>query len=210
VELTSSSLVASLADYGPPLLFVLALLESCFVTGVVVPSGVATSIATILAIEGRLDLASVLVAAFAGAAVGDSIGFWIGRRGGETLLRGEGAWARRIAARNQDLSFLFDGHPLYAVAFARCVAFVRTLMPMAAGMSELTYRRFLAYDALGVSAWVAIYVAIGVLADESWEIATRAVGVGGSVLFAGLGVGLWIVLRRRWTGRHSAPESGGS
>ena len=85
-----NQLLELLVAYGPALLFTLAVLETSFVTGLFVPSGVATSLATVLALQGRVELVPMIVAATAGGAVGDSIGFWVGRRAGERALLGDG------------------------------------------------------------------------------------------------------------------------
>ena len=191
-----SSLLELLSAYGPWLLFLLAILETCFVTGLVVPSGVATSVATVLALDGRLELIPVVVAAGAGGAIGDSIGFWIGRWSGERVLSGDGVWARRAAAKREALDMLYGRHPVYSVTVARLISFVRTLMPMVAGMSGLAYRRYLPYELVGVLGWVLIYVLLGIFARESWEVATRLLGAAGAVAFAVAGLVLWIGARR--------------
>ena len=72
----------------------------------------------------------------------------------------------------------------------RLVSFVRTLMPMAAGMSGLSYPRFVLFEVPGILGYVAIYVAIGYAAGESWEMAVQTFGVGGAVLFAVVGLGM--------------------
>ncbi len=59
----TSRLAELLARYGPALLFLLAALETSFVTGLVVPAGVAVSVATVLAMEGTLELHQVAAAA---------------------------------------------------------------------------------------------------------------------------------------------------
>ena len=83
-------IVELLPAYGPSILFVLAFLETSFVTGLVVPAGVATSVATVMALEGTLSLPLVLGTATAGAAAGDHFGFWVGRRWAGRTLRIEG------------------------------------------------------------------------------------------------------------------------
>lgn len=192
--------------YGPWLLFALAVLETCFITGLVVPSGMATSFATALALEGEVALTPMLVAAGAGGALGDTIGFWIGRRWGMRALQGESRIARIARVRHARMSDFFGRHPIYSVTVGRLISFARTLMPMAAGMSELRYRSFLFYELIGLVGWVAMYVAIGWLAGESWEVVAQWVGVGGAVAFAVAGVMLWIVWRAR-RGRRPAPEA---
>jgi membrane-associated protein len=200
--------------YGPWLLFTMAVLETCFVTGLVVPSGLATSVATVLAVQEGGALGPVVLAAAAGGWVGDVSGFWIGRATGERVLTGDGALAAAIARRHATLSRFLGRHPVYSVTVARWVSFVRTLMPMAAGMSGLRFSTYLVYQAPGVVGWVLLYVGVGLLAGESWAVATRIVGVGGAVAFAVAGLVLWVALRRRRrTGAGGAavgaPDAGG-
>lgn len=198
-------LLELLPAYGPWLLFVLAILETSFVTGLVVPSGVATSVATVLALQGRLELVPVVAAAIAGGAIGDSLGFWIGRGLGPRFLAGESKLARLAATRHAEASRFFGRHPAYSVTVARLISFVRTLMPMAAGMSGLSYRRYVPFELLGLIGWAILYVSIGALAGESWEAATRLVGIGGAIAFALAGLVLWIVWRRRRARRVPDP-----
>lgn len=184
--------------YGPWLLFALAFLETCFLTGLVVPAGVATAMGTVLALEDpTLHLPTVIVAVLAGGALGDSVGYWVGRAAGERVLTGDGRWARVLRRRHWLLDRWFGRHPAYSVSLARVISFVRTVMPMAAGMSRLGYPRFLAYELLGLGACTALYVGIGVLTQESWEAVTRALGIGGAVAFAGVGWVVWWTLRHR-------------
>ncbi len=195
-----------LVAYGPVLLFVLAVLETSFVTGLVVPSGVATSVATVLALQGRVHLVPMIIAAAVGGALGDSIGFWIGRRVGVKALLGDGRWARRIAPRREALEDFFGRHPLYSVTVARLTSFVRTLMPMAAGMSGLPYRVYLPYELVGLVACTAMYVTVGVVARESWEVAIHMVGLGGAVVFVAGGVSIWMFMKRPAESPTPAPS----
>jgi membrane-associated protein len=189
--------LALLPLYGPWLLCVLAFLETCFITGLVVPAGVATALGTVLALDGELSFVPVVGAALAGGALGDTVGYWVGRASGERILMGEGRWARRLRRRDPVLQRWFGRHPAYSVSAARVVAFVRTVMPLAAGMSRIRYLRFLAYDLVGLAACVGLYVGIGALARESWEAATRALGIGGAAALLGITFAGWWTLRRR-------------
>ena len=201
-----------LAAHGPWLLFVMAILETCFVTGLVVPSGVATSAATIIALEGGMPLPAVVVAAVSGGFVGDSVGFWIGHAWGERILREDGRWRRMLGPRLDQAEELFGRHPVYSVTVARLISFVRTVMPMAAGMSGLPYRRYLPYEVVGVVGWGAIYVTLGFAGREGWETATRYFGVGGAVAFVVFSLAAYLVIRRRrgalFASDGSSPTSG--
>jgi len=183
--------------YGPWLLFGLAVLETCFITGLVVPSGMATSFATALAVEGGVELGPMLVAAAAGGALGDTAGYWIGRKWGLRLMEGRGRLARVTRARHARLAEFFGRHPVYSVSVGRLISFARTVMPMAAGMSGLSYRTFLFYELFGLVSWLTLYTGIGLLAGENWEVVARWVGAGGAALFVVGGMVLWIVWQAR-------------
>lgn len=192
-----ADLSALLQTVGPFVLFVLAAAETAFVTGLVVPAGVATALGAFLATEGRLMLGDVALGAGLGALAGDSLGFWLGRRYGGALLSGEGR-LRSLARRQEPrAAALFRRHPLYAVSLARVASFVRTLMPMLAGMSRVPYGRFLAYDMIGVAAWAGLYLGAGVLAGRSWRWVSGVLGTGWAIVFAVVGLGLWFAARRR-------------
>ena len=197
-------LFVQLAQHGPQLLFLLAVLETCFVTGLVVPSGVATSLATILAMEGRADLLPMVVAAGTGGFVGDSIGFWIGRRWGRWIFRDGSRWARLAGSGGREIDALFRRHPIYSVTGARLVSFVRTLMPSAAGLSGMPYRRFLPYEVVGLLGWLVIYVTIGLAGRQGWKTAADIVGVLGASLFGVTLVVVIAVTRRRRAAARAA------
>ncbi|HKJ02120.1 MAG TPA: hypothetical protein VJ997_06685, partial [Longimicrobiales bacterium] len=69
MDLITPRLAELLTAYGPGLLFVMAVLETSFLTGLVVPSGLATALATVLAIQGHMELRPLVVAALVGAVV---------------------------------------------------------------------------------------------------------------------------------------------
>src|SRR5262245_48079013 len=77
---TINGLVAS---YGNALLVVLVGLESF---GIPLPGETALVTAGAFAALGRLNLAAVIIAAAAGAILGDNAGYWLGRKGGIALV----------------------------------------------------------------------------------------------------------------------------
>ncbi len=188
--------------YGPWLLAALAFLETVFVTGLVVPSGVATAFATALALDGQMGLASVALAAVGGGFAGDVGGYWIGRRTGEALRGGHGFAARALARHDATTGRFLSGHPIYSVTVARLVAFARTVMPVASGAAGVPFAVFLLYEIPGLLAWAALYMGIGFVAGESWERASSVVGGGWALIFLVVGAVLW--LRRRRTPRAVA------
>ena len=175
----------------------MAVLETSFVTGLVVPSGVATAVATVLAGQGVLGYGEVAVAAACGGWVGDSVGYWIGRRWGDSLVPSGGRLGAAATRAHRAANAFFGRHPFFSVTVARWVSFVRTVMPLGAGSSGISWRRYLVYEAGGVLGWTAMYRGAGYLAGESWQLVTRALGVGWAVVFAVAGVVLWVTQRHR-------------
>jgi len=196
-----TALIDGISTYGVWLLGAMAFLETSFVTGLVVPAGVALSLATVTAMEGALDFHDVALTALVGGFCGDSTGFWVGRLAGERLLGGRGPWAARAEDGHRDLNRFLGRHPVFSVTVARLVSFIRTFMPMAAGASDISYPRFLAYEVTGLVGWVAVYMSIGLLAGESWRLATRVVGTGSVLVFMVVGWGFLKVIRKKGVGR---------
>lgn len=183
------------ALYGPWFLALMAFAETVFVTGVVVPSGLATSFAVALTVQGHSSLPEVAVASLGGGFLGDALGYWIGRRGGEALRERSGFVGSALRRYDRRGGRFVSGHPLFSVTGARLVAFVRTVMPVATGMSRLPFAVYLAFEVPGLLLWFAMYAGIGLLAGESIERAGAVVGGLWLVVFTLAGVTLW--LRRR-------------
>lgn len=197
--------------WGPWLVALMAFLETAFITGLMVPCGPVIIAAVALADEGLLRLEWIVVAAVAGALAGDSVGYWVGVRGGGHAARAPGRLGRIARRAEPRARRLFGRHPFFAVTMARLISFVRTLMPPAAGLGDLRYPRFLFWDVLGVLLWATLYVGIGLAADGGLAFLDRILGTGGAIAAVALVVlALW-TLRRR-PGRRSAggdPAGGG-
>lgn len=177
------ALTQYVAEYGAAVIFVLAILETSFVTGLVVPSGMTAAFAAAVSTGQTGDLVPIFAALVAGGFIGDVVGYWIGYRGGERL-QGSDGWVGRAMRRHEPRAARFFGrHPFFSVTLARLVAFVRTLMPMGAGMARISFPVYLVYEVPGLLAWAALYVGIGVVAGESWQQVSGLVGAGWIALF---------------------------
>lgn len=204
----SPEITRALLALGPWVVLAATFLETFFVTGLVIPALPTIMAACVLALEGHFPLWAVAAATFAGGLAGDTVGFWVGRKGGRVLLDGDGRLRRAARRQASRASTLMQGHVLLGVSGARCISFVRTLMPMTAGMSGLGYRRYLAYDVLGVAVWGTGSILVGVGTAAGWRRVRDDLGpevAGGIVVVAVL---VWAVLRvrrmRRATGGAGA------
>ena len=186
---------ANIAIYGPWLVGGMAMFETALIIGLVLPTEPTLVVATAFALQGHFSFGSVVGAAVLGAALGDSAGFMLGRWGGPRVLGGRGRIAR-MARRHQDRALdLFERHAGLSVSLARMVPFVRTLMPLVAGSTGVAYRRFLAFDLLGITGWAFFGLGIAYAGARSWEIGVGSVGLGWATLGGAGLIAAFLVLK---------------
>lgn len=143
-----------LAAYGVTALFVLVYLESL---GAPLPGETAVIAASALAAEGQLSLPYLLVAVFAGAVLGDSTGYGIGRIGGHWVLSRYGPYFKLTAERLEKLEALFRSRGVYIVMTARFVVLLRQLNGILAGSVRMSWWQFLPANVAGAAAWTLVW-----------------------------------------------------
>lgn len=176
--------------------------EAAFFLGFVLPGEIAVVYGGVLASEHHVSLPWMCVLVVAAAILGDSVGYEVGRHLGPWLLR---HWPlRRVKGVAQTREFLRRrGGP--AVFLGRFVSVLRALMPGVAGVSELRYRTFLVYNALGGLIWGIGFTIAGYLVGASYEHFLRTLGRTGTYVLGGvvLLVVVAIVVRRLRRRRRS-------
>jgi membrane protein DedA with SNARE-associated domain len=143
-------------------LFLAALLEAVPVVGSVVPGSTVILALSALVPSGDLKLPWVLLAAIAGALLGDGSAFWIGHRTQREIL---GAWPLsnypRVIAQSEAF---FKKWGAWAVFFARFVPPIRAFVPITAGALAMAPARFYAVNIPAILLWAPAHVLPGVLA----------------------------------------------
>lgn len=151
-----------------------------------------------------IDPMWVAVCGSAGAIVGDSIGYAIGRKGGKRLFD----WAGRKFPKHfgpehiANAERIFARRGVWAVFFGRFVAVLRILCGPLAGSLHMRYPKFLAANALGGIVWAggttyAVYY-LGVVAEQ-WLSRFSYVALGLAVVG---GVIISLVVKKRMTHRR--------
>ncbi|MGW0246021.1 DedA family protein [Nocardia goodfellowii] len=86
------------------------------------------------------------------AFLGDQCGYWIGRGIGPKIFHKEDT---RFFKKHYvtDTHEFFEKHGPKTIILARFVPIVRTFMPVLAGVSQMTYRKFVAFDIVGAILW---------------------------------------------------------
>ena len=137
--------------------------------------------------------------AIAGAIIGDSIGYAIGRRGGQPLLTRLGRrfpkhfGPHQVAVAERS----FDKWGMWAVFFGRFVALLRIFAGPLAGVLRMPYWRFLIANVLGGIVWAggttAVIYYVGIVA-EAWLKRFSWLGLVVAVL---VGLTSFLVVRNR-------------
>lgn len=157
-------------------IFLGATLESAAFLGLFVPGEALVIFSGFLAARGLLDVGDLIVIVAAGAILGDSIGYELGRHLGRPWLVRYGRWVGLRAAHLERVDAFFARHGGKTVFLGRFVGFARALAPFVAGSSRMRYRQFLPYNVLGGILWSIGFVLVGYFCGASWQVAERWIG----------------------------------
>ncbi|WP_248958532.1 DedA family protein [Sphaerisporangium perillae] len=164
--------------------------------GIPLPGEVVLVSAALLSAQHVVSPVWVGVCASAGAIIGDSIGYAIGRKGGQPLFDRLGRRFPKHFGPNHlaKAEKAFDRWGMWAVFFGRFIALLRILAGPLAGALRMPYWRFLVANVLGGIMWAggttAVIYYLGIVADR-WLKGFSWVGLVVAVLF-GIGTTLYI------------------
>jgi membrane protein DedA with SNARE-associated domain len=143
-----------LDQYGYWAVFGAILLEDF---GVPVPGETLLIAGALLASQGTMQLAPLLLIAWIGAVTGDNIGYGIGRFGGRRLVQRYGPYLLINERRLDYAEAFFRKRGGIVVVLARFFAVLRQLNGIVAGMARMPWWEFLPYNALGAALWVGFW-----------------------------------------------------
>lgn len=191
-------------QYGYGAVMLGILLENA---GIPIPGETITLVGGFLAGSGELDPLWVGVAAFAGAVIGDNLGYGLGVWQGWPLLQKVGQILRLSEAELEGVRAEFRRNADRAVFLGRFIALLRIFAGPLAGIAGMPYPRFLVFNTLGAAVWATTMVTLatvvghliplGVLLQYLLQFA-----VGALVVFI-----LWAVLSRQRRIRDTPPLS---
>lgn len=168
------SLVAWLTDavlemistLGYPGVFALMLIEGVLTP---IPSELIVPFAGYLAAEGEMNLFVVIAVGTAGAAIGNSVAYYIGCRLGRPLIQRYGRYiwldegdirlAERWFARFGDIGVLL-GHAIPGV---------RSIISFPAGIGRMRFRNFVVFSTMGAFIWTTVLAAVGYVLMDEWR-----------------------------------------
>jgi len=158
-----NTLASPLEHYGLWAILFLVFLEDF---GIPVPGETVLIAGAVLAGYGRLNIVAVGLVGFAAAVAGDNIGYAIGRFGGRALVE---RWGRYIFLTKERLDWaedFFNRHGGKIITVARFIEGLRQANGLIAGISQMRWLKFLAFNALGAALWVGTWVSVGYFAGQ--------------------------------------------
>ena len=189
-----------IADHGAwagPILFLVSFGESLAVISFMIP-GTAILFAAGTMIPETLSLGPTLVGAVAGAALGDGVSYWLGRRFSGGIAR---IWpfTRYPAAIPQGIAF-FKRHGGKSIFIGRFFGPARATVPLAAGLLRMPPGRFWLMNLASAVLWAPTILFLGAAFGRA---ATLLLGIEDAFVlvllgFGALGLGgVWLIGRGR-------------
>ena len=174
--------------------FVVALMESLVVLGLLIPGAALLFGVGALMATGSLPVASILIWTVIGAIAGDLASFMLGQHYHQRLRI---VWPFRRYPRlvNRGVDF-FVRHGGKSVFMARFIGPLRPIVPAIAGMMNMTTPRFLLVDSIACILWAPVYILPGMVFGASLGLAAEVAGrlvVLLIVIAAVAWLGIWLI-----------------
>ena len=164
------SLFQTLADffarYGYWVVFFGVMLEN---GGLPLPGETVLLFAGFLAYQGQIRLVWAIGIAIAGATLGDSLGYALGRHGGSVFFDRYVKRFKFLARQFENSRALFLKHGHWAVFTGRFITGLRVFAGPLAGLFKMPYPRFLLFNFTGAVLWATVIGCVGFLFGNNWD-----------------------------------------
>ena len=154
------------ARYGYWVVFFGVMLEN---GGLPIPGETVLLFAGFLAYQGEIRLVWAIGIAIAGATLGDSLGYTLGRYGGNAFFDRYVKRFKFLARQFENSRTLFLKHGHWAIFTGRFITGLRVFAGPLAGLFRMPYPRFLVYNFTGAVLWATLIGCVGFLFGNSWD-----------------------------------------
>ena len=119
--------------------------------------------------ETGLNVHVMAAGLFVAAVIGDTLNYWIGAKVGPAVFKREDSIFLRRKHVDRAHAF-FEKYGGRAIILARFVPIVRTFVPFVAGVGQMSYGRFIAYNLIGGFVWIYfIILSVVPIVFEMWR-----------------------------------------
>ncbi len=180
--------------------------ETGLMIGFFLPGDSLLVTAGVFAAAGQLDIWTLNVVLVIAAIVGDTVGYWIGRRAGPALFRRPKSLLFNPEHLRRAHEF-YEKHGGKTIILARFMPIVRTFAPVVAGMGRMDYRRFVSFNVFGGLLWVVSMTLTGYFLGQIPGVREHIEIVIVIVIFLSILPGI-IAFARAWMWRRRASGAG--
>jgi membrane-associated protein len=182
------------ASFGYVIVSVAMFFESAALTGIVVPGDVILALGGVYAGQGDLAVAGVIACGAAFGLLGETVGYLLGRRFGDRLLR-KAPLIGRFQNKLDQAERSIESNAGKTIVVGRFVTGAAGLIPFVAGASRVRPRTFFAYSIPTILVWSTAVTLLGLFVGNHVETIDRILssigGVGLAIVAIVLGLWFW-------------------
>jgi membrane-associated protein len=160
--------------------------------------------------ETGLNVHLMAALLFVAAVIGDTLNYWIGAKLGPKVFSRNDSFFLRKKHLERAHAF-FEKYGGRAIILARFVPIVRTFVPFVAGIGQMTYSRFIAYNIVGGFIWIYFFLYAGFFfgtlpyVQENFKLVILAI-----IFLSVLPIGIEFIRARNESKRAAAAGISGS
>ena len=145
---------------GYLILFAIVFAETGLLVGSFLPGDSLMFAVGVFAGAGKLDILWANVILMAAAVLGDSFGYFLGRQTGPKIFSREDSrfFHRKHLIRTHQF---YEKHGGKTIIYARFMPIIRAFAPFVAGVGQMEYKRFIAFNVFGGICWVFSLTTLG-------------------------------------------------
>jgi len=167
------------AGYGA--LILLCFLEAACIP---IPSEIPFGFAGVLAYQGHLNLALVIILGTLAELAGSLVSYGVGRKGGRPLVDRYGRYVLITRSDIDRAERFVDGRGAWAIPVGRALPFVRTFMSLVCGIIEVPVARFALLSLLGTAIYASAVASVGYAVASSWTRIEHDISIASYIIVA--------------------------
>ena len=195
-----------LTSWGYAALILFGVAEACCIP---VSSEVTFGFAGVLAYQGHLNLALVIIIGTIAEMVGSYISFYVGRIGGRPLVDKVGRYVLVTQSDVDRAERFLTGRGVWAVPVGRMIPFVRAFVSIVAGLVEIPPMRFGVLSLIGTTLYATILSLIGYAVGSAWSSVNKGITDATYIVVAVVVIAIVGVVVLRYRAYRREQESAG-
>jgi membrane protein DedA with SNARE-associated domain len=180
-----------------------------------ISSEITFGFAGVLAYQGHLNLALVIIIGTLAELAGSYASYAVGRIGGKPLVSRLGRYVLVTESDVNRAERFLEGRGAWAIVVGRMLPFVRAFISIVAGLVRVPPVRFGILSLIGTVIYATVLASIGYAVGSEWQSVSHGLTVVGYVLFALIVLAIVGFVAYRWrqfrreSQRPGGPDAGG-